>query len=777
MGQVDQTQRERQRQLAASRRTKLIEESQNNRASSPVVSPKRRIVSRTRVTPAPALRASPRTTEAPVTTPVPVTEAATEALFVTEPTFPEDMNTFITDAPQEPVQELQRPEAPREEVIRGVLPSRPGFRPVLRPVVEQKNVEESVVFRPPPFRPAEPIEIPVEQPQIAEPVQEEVQQVRQRPAEQAQQSRPRPLAGPTRNRVQPTSNREQQQVDIELPSRAPALSKPNRPQSTKTTVETEEKPRKPSVETIRRYQFTSPDGSFTFGYENADGSFKEETRGADCVVNGKYGYVEEDGTRREFTYQAGNPCDPKAAAAQADLPEEEPVQAPVRRPSNTPRPTVTRPEPARSQPERPQPERPQPERSQPARPSQPERPEAAERRPSFPTFQQAQQSQQQGNPIDDEERQIQEVLNTPTRSTRPVDTRPQPAVQPRPAPQPRPASQPRPVPQQQEAPVAPQRPRPQPGASVFDQELLNFNARPSDIIQLQPAAPQRQEAAPQEEVVRGALPSRPGFRPVLIPVEPRPAPPVERPIFEEEEEVFVQRNERPRQERPEGSRPTGQRSFATELVFDPRNNQFQSATQQFIPATQEDLRFRDQLIAFSPSTTPRPEQVREQSREQAREQPREQVREQPREQAREQPREQAREQRPQFPQLNENTQVFQSPSFQEQRPAFPQFQANIGDPERIRQESEARRQQQEQQRLADERQRIAEENDRRRLQPAVVFAPQRAQATQFNAAQQFPGQFQQPRPQFQQPQSSRVVPQEARPTFASGQIDSFLSTL
>jgi hypothetical protein len=107
--------------------------------------------------------------------------------------------------------------------------------------------------------------------------------------------------------------------------------------------------------------------------------------------------------------------------------------------------------------------------------------------------------------------------------------------------------------------------------------------------------------------------------------------------------------------------------------------------------------------------------------------------------------------------LNENTQVFQTPSFQEQRPVLPQFQTNIGDQERNRQEAE-----------------------RRRLQPAVVFAPlpqgAPSQVPRFDQ-QQFAGQFQQPRPQFQPPPQSRVVPQEARPTFASGQIDSFLSTL
>ncbi|KAG8237481.1 hypothetical protein J437_LFUL017546 [Ladona fulva] len=70
--------------------------------------------------------------------------------------------------------------------------------------------------------------------------------------------------------------------------------------------------RAPPVQTIRNYSKINDDGSFTFGYEAADGSFKEETRGTDCVVRGKYGYVDPDGNKREFTYVSGNPCDPNA---------------------------------------------------------------------------------------------------------------------------------------------------------------------------------------------------------------------------------------------------------------------------------------------------------------------------------------------------------------------------------------------------------------------------------------------------------------------------------
>ncbi|KAL2736030.1 hypothetical protein V1477_012539 [Vespula maculifrons] len=80
----------------------------------------------------------------------------------------------------------------------------------------------------------------------------------------------------------------------------------------------------PPVQTIRNYNKVNDDGSFTFGYEAADGSFKEETRGTDCVVRGKYGYIDPDGNKREFTYVSGNPCDPNAPKDEEDdLPEKQ----------------------------------------------------------------------------------------------------------------------------------------------------------------------------------------------------------------------------------------------------------------------------------------------------------------------------------------------------------------------------------------------------------------------------------------------------------------------
>lgn len=93
-----------------------------------------------------------------------------------------------------------------------------------------------------------------------------------------------------------------------------------------------------------------------FRYEAADGSFKEETRGTDCVVRGKYGYVDPDGNKREFTYVSGNPCDPNApkeesieesAERESDEPENVPANYPTRpirplaRPTAAPKQSVT----------------------------------------------------------------------------------------------------------------------------------------------------------------------------------------------------------------------------------------------------------------------------------------------------------------------------------------------------------------------------------------------------------------------------------------------------
>lgn len=57
----------------------------------------------------------------------------------------------------------------------------------------------------------------------------------------------------------------------------------------------------PILKQINRH---NEDGSFSYGYEAADGSFKIETRAATGEVKGKYGYVDADGNVREISYGA-----------------------------------------------------------------------------------------------------------------------------------------------------------------------------------------------------------------------------------------------------------------------------------------------------------------------------------------------------------------------------------------------------------------------------------------------------------------------------------------
>ncbi|CAI6369190.1 unnamed protein product [Macrosiphum euphorbiae] len=118
---------------------------------------------------------------------------------------------------------------------------------------------------------------------------------------------------------------EQPQVIIRQqhqPTKAgPRSQSPHNQQLIQQRLKQQEQPqqqKEPTAQTIRNFNKLNDDGSFTFGYEADDGSFKEETRGTDCVVRGKYGYVDPDGNKREFTYVQGNPCDPNAVNSEED---------------------------------------------------------------------------------------------------------------------------------------------------------------------------------------------------------------------------------------------------------------------------------------------------------------------------------------------------------------------------------------------------------------------------------------------------------------------------
>jgi hypothetical protein len=55
-----------------------------------------------------------------------------------------------------------------------------------------------------------------------------------------------------------------------------------------------------NTEILGQINQLNDDGTYTFGYESADGSFRVENRDIDGYVSGKYGYVDANGQVQEF---------------------------------------------------------------------------------------------------------------------------------------------------------------------------------------------------------------------------------------------------------------------------------------------------------------------------------------------------------------------------------------------------------------------------------------------------------------------------------------------
>merc|ERR1712152_122845 len=81
---------------------------------------------------------------------------------------------------------------------------------------------------------------------------------------------------------------------------------------------------------ILRYVDTqNVDGSYTYGYEAADGTYKLETRFVDGRVKGKYGYIDPEGNLREASYgaEAGIGFEPQIEGVELPAPVVEPQEA------------------------------------------------------------------------------------------------------------------------------------------------------------------------------------------------------------------------------------------------------------------------------------------------------------------------------------------------------------------------------------------------------------------------------------------------------------------
>merc|ERR1719188_575773 len=69
-----------------------------------------------------------------------------------------------------------------------------------------------------------------------------------------------------------------------------------------TTTTTTEAP----VVIIKQVNEINEDGSYTVGYEASDGTFKLETKDAEGNVEGKYGFLDENGEIKIVEYSANN---------------------------------------------------------------------------------------------------------------------------------------------------------------------------------------------------------------------------------------------------------------------------------------------------------------------------------------------------------------------------------------------------------------------------------------------------------------------------------------
>merc|ERR1739838_891232 len=72
------------------------------------------------------------------------------------------------------------------------------------------------------------------------------------------------------------------------------------PSAWTTTLTTSTTP----VPILRYIDTQNTDGSYTYGFEGADGTYKLETRYTNGQVKGKYGYYDPEGVLREASYGA-----------------------------------------------------------------------------------------------------------------------------------------------------------------------------------------------------------------------------------------------------------------------------------------------------------------------------------------------------------------------------------------------------------------------------------------------------------------------------------------
>ncbi|CAB3238805.1 unnamed protein product [Arctia plantaginis] len=334
---------------------------------------------------------------------------------------------------------------------------------------------------------------------------------------------------------------------------APSRFKPQQQQQ-QQQQQAQEGPKQPPVQTIRNYNKVNDDGSFTFGYEAADGSFKEETRGTDCVVRGKYGYVDPDGNKREFTYVSGNPCDPnkqddddQESAAPDSAERDDPEPNYPRRPA--PRPTTPRP-------------------------------------PT--TF--FQNDFRDADDDEDEEEPLQQIRQRVVQRPTPAPRRP--AYQPQPI-----AITPRPVQVTSPRTLAP--------ATTYRPQLIQVTAKPQQQIQYSPA-PNYSPSPVQNYSPSPAPAIGTTLRPGAIDFA------AEFAKFHRENQLQSTTSSSianpSKGQSPSAPAPSGNPLYSTELIYDPSSGAYNTQLFQSLPQTNGELNLNQRLQPYvaNPQAQPRP---------------------------------------------------------------------------------------------------------------------------------------------------------------------------
>ncbi|CAD0201733.1 unnamed protein product [Chrysodeixis includens] len=224
----------------------------------------------------------------------PVTEEPEDELEINTPTAFSPNIIFSTQEPQNDFYDITTTSQPKPPIVYNPSPYPQSTPSTIRQPLEPiKPTQYRPLLQPQAFNPIrnEPINKP-------QPVR--LQPLSSRPQRPSFRPEPKPFTEDDEAPIQPVRQYSRPQEPI---NRAPVKA----PQQKYTQSSQREK--KPVAQIIRKYRDENEDGSITWGFENDDGSFKEETIGVDCITRGKYGYVDPDGLKREYNYETGIPCD------------------------------------------------------------------------------------------------------------------------------------------------------------------------------------------------------------------------------------------------------------------------------------------------------------------------------------------------------------------------------------------------------------------------------------------------------------------------------------